>query len=87
MSSRWMNWGATAVLLLTFIGCRKSMPPVKPAKEPEVLNAPPMESRFSVPNYPKQAFADRDTNLLKKLDDGNVSPARGMGLMPGGGGR
>ncbi len=75
MRVKLLTIGGMGVLLLA-LGCRTPKPNLKPDKMPEVANAPPSESRFDSPTYPKQAFADRDP--LKKLyPDQDVMPVRG----------
>ena len=71
------------VVLIGF-GCRHTPPNLKPADTKEALNSPPNERRFNVPDYPKQAFADRDA--IKKIDDGPIQPVRGPGMAGGSGG-
>jgi hypothetical protein len=68
-------------VMLLGLGCRHTPPNLKPPDTKEALNAPPNERRYDVPNYPKEAFLDRDA--IKKIDDGPIQPVRGPG-MPGG---
>jgi hypothetical protein len=70
-------------LMLLGLGCRTPKPNLKPATTAEALNAPPAERRFNVPNYPKEAFLDRNT--IKKIDDDPITPVRGPGMQGMGG--
>ena len=44
---------------------------------------PPPESRYSASGYPKEAFRDRDTSLIRKIDP-TFTPAKGGPGGPGG---
>lgn len=80
MLRNWVRLGGVCLLLLVLTGCRKSMPDLKPPPAPEVLAVPPPEGRFTAgASYPKQAFSDRESSLLRRPDSG-VLPARGVGL-------
>ena len=82
MLRNWVSWGTVGLMLFLTSGCRKSAPDLRPPPGPEVLAVPPPESRYSTSVYPKQAFQDRDTAMIRKIDNA-FTPAKGM---VGGGG-
>ena len=88
MDGKWGRRGVLAVLLGVVVGCRTPPPVVKPEEQPEVLNKPPQEARFSSPWYPKEAFNRDDPSKRWKeslMDTNAVMPARGSFGGPSGG--
>lgn len=87
MLRNWVSWGIAGLMVVALLGCRKSTPDLRPPPGPEVLAVPPPESRYSSSGYPKEAFRDRDTSLIRKIDP-TFTPAKGgpggaMGPGPG----
>jgi hypothetical protein len=74
------------VLGSLIVGCRTAQPELRPPKQPEVANVPPLtDARYDTATYPKEAFNNQDIFRRRDLtnQDPSVMPTRGM-MGPGG---
>lgn len=71
--------------LCLLAGCRTSPPHLEPPKQPEKLSAPPPDTRYDTPTYPKEAFKNNDLFRRRELEPGQtILPTRGSMMGPAG---
>jgi hypothetical protein len=80
----WSRIIGFAVLLTVLVSCKSTTPNLKPEKEPEAYNVPPLDDkRYTEPiQYPDDVLND-DGSKKKKSDTGQsgMGPKGGMGGM------
>jgi hypothetical protein len=84
MDGKWGKIGSLAVLLGLLAGCRNLPPNVKPEESAEVLNPPPLESRYNASSMPKEAFyRDDPSKRYRELGESAIMPTKAGGNFGG----
>jgi len=74
MLSYWVKLAGVVLFFVCLAGCRKSMPQIKPPTTAEVLAVPPLDTRYANNSYPKEAFADRESGIMRAGMTGSMAP-------------
>jgi hypothetical protein len=81
----WGRWVGFVIFLLVLASCKSSTPNLKPAKEPEAYNVPPLnDKRYNgYIQYPEDLLNQDPYKKAKKDAESGANPAnmRGIGGM------